>query len=1350
MPINMNIAYKKKKKVKLKRKPRQEYALLKTGKRGRPKRLEIYQRIKGKVRHTVRPHIRKLLLKDHTKIILPKNRIWNPATEQLNRKSTVFQRNGKLKSQFINKVVLVDNLLVDKFKPKHRDTYDDAEKWKHTMNQVCDTFYVDVPEDLMGMEGYLNLRDRLPHEFKRWLRRKGGFIYRITSEGIYSNPGKPEDGLRQLRVSTKRRVIIRADQVKKTLDDITKELILKTEEKETEGSGWRIEKVTRHMVEICVYTNLGGSSYINLPSWFDSRNAVINPQNTQDDKCFWWCFVIYEFYVKQKLIKHHAGRVYGKNINKGRYQKLFNQGHKLETNFKGIDFPVRLSDIEKFEKQNIQYCVNVFAYVDQNDKWDEYDMDWAIFKGPCGIKNIYSSKNDITVVGMENIDLLLIEKDGKQHYALINKLSALVSANKSNHHGKVYICRNCCNVKTSQKALNNHYPKCCKFESLQTIMPTEDYRIKFKDFVKESMADFICVADFEAFLKPIYGPSNKEEGSYTRKTHLHVPASFGYYIICKDGEIQRKRFKPKIYREEGKDIATQFVKQMQREAIKCFKLSQRYKDVKYIKWKPGEEAKHRKTKHCAQCKCQFTAKNKKVRHHDHLTGYFISSLCSNCNKKLRNRWYKLPVFIHNSCSYDSHFFVTAATKLSRRDPKIIPKNYQKFISMDFDSGFDTKIGVRFLDSYLFMKSSVSKLVKNLKDQDFKFPHTVNHLCKIYPKEVIMDLIDLFLEKGDYPYEHMSSYEVFNQDLNFTRKDFDDTLNGTSISEKGYQKYLKIKNALNLTKKYEWHDLYLYLDVLLLGDVIQNFRKLSMDGFKLDPCNNSFTMPNFVWSAMLKKTQAEVKPMTDQDMYLLVEEHIKGGISFISHRYAKANNPYMKKGYDPNKPNSYIIPWDMNSLYSAPMSEPLPIDNYEWVDPATFDMDALVRETRKNRLNKTEHLETTGYIIEVDWRYPKELHDLPGHRDFPLAVENKYILDEMLSPEQKRFKVKRCKSKKLIPDFGDPKDENRKRNYLCYHRNLEYYLSKGLILEKVRSIIKFDLEPWMKPWIDYCVDKRKKAKNDYEKQYFKDCMNLPYGKTLENVRSRCQFELTTDVKKVLRLASSLRWDGHIKYNDELRGIKKRKFEIKLDKPIAVGFVILELSKLLMQKFHYDYIAENYGLKAQLLFSDTDSLTYHIETEDIYKDMKKDLSRFDTSNYPTSHFLYSDKNKKQLYKFKDEAGGKIVLWFVGFRAKMYHYEIQDDDGKIIDKNTAKGVDKRCKNKLTGKDYLDNFNNYECNHRIKSSRIQSVNHVLSTVVYEKLGINSFDDKSYILPGGVEQLRHGHWRIAELQKHV
>ena len=79
----MNIAYKKKRNVKFKRKPRQEYALLKTGKRGRPKRLEIYQRIKGKVRHTVRPHIRKLLLKDHTKVVLPKKRIWNPATEQL-------------------------------------------------------------------------------------------------------------------------------------------------------------------------------------------------------------------------------------------------------------------------------------------------------------------------------------------------------------------------------------------------------------------------------------------------------------------------------------------------------------------------------------------------------------------------------------------------------------------------------------------------------------------------------------------------------------------------------------------------------------------------------------------------------------------------------------------------------------------------------------------------------------------------------------------------------------------------------------------------------------------------------------------------------------------------------------------------------------------------------------------------------------------------------------------------------------------------------------------------------------------------------------------------------------------
>ena len=116
---------------------------------------------------------------------------------------------------------------------------------------------------------------------------------------------------------------------------------------------------------------------------------------------------------------------------------------------------------------------------------------------------------------------------------------------------------------------------------------------------------------------------------------------------------------------------------------------------------------------------------------------------------------------------------------------------------------------------------------------------------------------------------------------------------------------------------------------------------------------------------------------------------------------------------------------------------------------------------------------------------------------------------------------------------------------------------------------------------------------------------------------------------------------------------KKTQLYFSKPVYLGMSILDLSKSLMYDFHYNYIKIKYGDKGKLLFTDTDSLAYEIKTKDFYKDINPDIEkRFDTNNYPTNHpsRIKSGLNSKVLGMFKDEAGGKQIVAFVGLRVKF----------------------------------------------------------------------------------------------------
>ena len=578
-------------------------------------------------------------------------------------------------------------------------------------------------------------------------------------------------------------------------------------------------------------------------------------------------------------------------------------------------------------------------------------------------------------------------------------------------------------------------------------------------------------------------------------------------------------------------------------------------------------------------------------------------------------------------------------------------------------------------------------------------------------------------KGVYPYDYMDSFNKFNEKLPL-KEEFYSILNDEHISDEDYQHAQNVWNTFSLNNMGQYHDLYLKSDILLLADVFENFRKTCLEYYKLDPCYY-FTSPGLSWDAMLKMTDIKLELMTDIDMFQFIEKGLRGGISYIANRYGKANNKYMKE-YDEKASSKYIMYQDANNLNGWAMSQYLPTGGFKWMTKKQIDKIDLAKYKKDSE---------KGLIMEVDLEYPEGLHNL--HNDYPLGPEKVKVADNMLSKYCKKIADKYNISTglvyKLIPTLGN------KEKYVLHYRNLQLYTYLGLKVTKVHRVLEFNQSPWLRQYIEFNTEKRKNAKNAFEKDFFKLMNNSVFGKTMENIRKRVDVRLVTDEKKLFKYASKPTYVSSKIFNKNLVAVHKIKETLTLNRPAYVGMCILDLSKTLMYDFHYKYIKDKYQEKAKLLFTDTDSLTYEIEAEDVYQDFWKDKHKFDNSDYPESSPYFDKTNKKVIGKFKDEAAGVPISEFVGLRSKMYSYMKDNQKGG----KTAKGIKKNViKRNIKHEDYKDTLSNTkQMYHKMKT--IRSQNHELSSYEINKVSFSCFDDKRYIDEDGKKSYAYGHKNI-------
>ena len=221
------------------------------------------------------------------------------------------------------------------------------------------------------------------------------------------------------------------------------------------------------------------------------------------------------------------------------------------------------------------------------------------------------------------------------------------------------------------------------------------------------------------------------------------------------------------------------------------------------------------------------------------------------------------------------------------------------------------------------------------------------------------------------------------------------------------------------------------------------------------------------------------------------------------------------------------------------------------------------------------------------------------------------------------------------------------------------------LTKIHRVLQFKQSDWMKKYIDFNTKDRMCATNDFEKDFFKLMINSVYGKTMENLRKRINVRFVNNKKHFLKYTSKPTHVTHKLFNKNLAAIHEIKPVLILNKPIYVGFTVLDLSKWLMYNFHHSFIKKNFS--AKLLLTDTDSLTYEIKSENVYKEFFKWKDLFDFSTYSKDSTFYDGTNKKVIGKIKDEYGGAIIDQFIGLKSKMY--SMKKINGS--ESSTTKGV-------------------------------------------------------------------------------
>ena len=539
------------------------------------------------------------------------------------------------------------------------------------------------------------------------------------------------------------------------------------------------------------------------------------------NECFKWC-------VTRALNM--------KNKNNERIDKELIEKSK-ELNWKGIEFPFKLNQIGKFEKNNPDISVTVFRFKDEEPI-------------PMNQLKNYGRKH--------HIDLLLISNELTSHYCLIKNFSRLMASSTSKHEHKKYYCRNCMRGYNSEEALSKHWPYCKEHSCVRVELPKEGTFMKFTNIERSMRVPFVIYADFESYIIPINTCGPDEKHSFTKQYQKHIPNSFCYYIKCFDDTLYKGKLVTYTAMGETDDVAGKFVESMEKDVKRIYNKILKFKKDKIENQEDIDHFNSATTCHI----CGGELDGDKVWDHCHLTGKYRGAAHDDCNKKYRVPKF-IPVLFHNLAGYDSHLFIKklAYTESSNQrsmpgELNCIPSNEEKYISFSkiIKVGEYTKNGkikevkreLRFIDSYKFMGSSLKDLTDNLvkdlcnecswldaktckadcldrkgdkckckpncKECANRRSKKGDEMCKSLNSIYSGEKRDLLLRKGVYPYDWVDSIDKFSETQLPPQESFYSKLSDEGISNEDYLHPQEVWKKFNCQTFRDYHNIYNIADV----------------------------------------------------------------------------------------------------------------------------------------------------------------------------------------------------------------------------------------------------------------------------------------------------------------------------------------------------------------------------------------------------------------------------------------------------------------------------------------------------------------------------------------------------------
>ncbi|KAL5249225.1 hypothetical protein ACHWQZ_G018174 [Mnemiopsis leidyi] len=709
------------------------------------------------------------------------------------------------------------------------------------------------------------------------------------------------------------------------------------------GSGWVLKGLVRAHLNITKYNPMAFGKYIPLPEPLKKRKgALLNIQNN-DNMCLKWVTIAARHPYPKK--DPHAARI--------TYYKQFEK----EIDDTGIVWPITLKQIPKFESLN-RVRINVVGYDEDNDTDPFYP--------------VLVSKS--THADHLTVNTLILGNENTSHFVLIKSINALLK--KDNTKALKYHCVRCFHGFSKESNLLKHQENCIKFRA-QGIRFPEDDQLFFKSYRKMVKCPVYIVADFESYIKDVEGRNTVpiELSGSTQRLKEHGPCGFAYMVVT---EFEDYKQPVVVHRDNGTgNVAEIFISMMHEEYERLTDLIHANEDMKPLS--AAQRRAHYAAANCYLCNELFTEDNPRVKDHDHYTGEYIGPAHFTCNFERRTDKH-LPIIFHNFRGYDCHLIVQALAEQTDclYDITIIPNSMEKYVSI-------TTKEFRFIDSLQHLSTSLDKLTRNLVNSGLEnFKYTREFIDAEH--DGCDEKFELLTRKGVYPYSYIDEAAKFDEDLPPQHCFYNDMAD-EALSDEDYALVQGIWTTFDLQCLGDLHDLYVTTDVLLLADVLEKYRKMCWDRMGLEAlCYVS--LPSLTFDACLKLTKTKLEIVKDIDMLQMIELGIRGGISVISHRHAKANNPEIPN-FDPSLPESYLLYIDANNLYGYAMSEKIPVDGFKWLDATNWTRDRIMSLDPNGK---------KGYIFEVDLLIPDNIHDKTDM--YPLCPEHLEITESMISPKSR--------------------------------------------------------------------------------------------------------------------------------------------------------------------------------------------------------------------------------------------------------------------------------------------------------------------------------------------------------------